>query len=862
MASPIARLPLTTGLHNNLAPAAANSSTSGGVVGVNSSSMKSYGTSMSEPPSSADMTAVPQQVQDTSSAATAESPGTSEGENFKVCIRVRPPLPRELDGRIAFSECVFVESDRSVTISDGSMPLNALDGTGVPPSPSTLEAMMHAESYGNHRFTFDAVYGPESHQEDVYESCAKPAVTSTLAGYNATMIAYGQTGTGKTFTMQGAPRGEMRGIIPRAIEDVFYTIESGGDTKGRFLVRAAYLQIYNEVIYDLLKPERTNLAIREDRRRGVFVEGLSEWVVRSPEAVRLLMDRGAQQRATGATRMNELSSRSHAVFVVVVENARGGQISQQAHGGTNAEDGVSVRVGKLNLVDLAGSERLSLSGAAGQRLEETKRINASLSALGNVISALTDPRGRPHVPYRDSKLTRLLTDSLGGNCKTTMICHVSPALEAFSEGLSTLKFASRAKQIRNEARVNEDLDQKAMLRKMELELRRLRSELSERSNKLVDKRKLLEVEEKRKQAEQDKLRAITELQNMSREILLEKQEKAELEERIKSLQSQLLVGGGAGDQVGAAVGSSRKAADGASSSSPDGGARGGGGGTDAARVRQLVKRENQRVRKEYESKLEALERERLQTEEDRAQIGRYKALLLKQRDIMIALTQRLAERDEHIGTLQVELEAYDERQRRLEDALDEKTVALISLRKAAIELGPNNDLDRAAAAAAADASALAASSKSASEMYRTGSDLSLHMHGATLVRGDSGAEHIPTTSSSSTTTTTHAVPADDGSVLARAASLPAPSLENSALEEENRALKAQAADHAKERAALRAILENKVAGLASNLAEDANMLKSADDGMDADRVESIGREARALQRLVAATVKALSQVDS
>lgn len=152
-----------------------------------------------------------------------------------------------------------------------------------------------------------------------------------------------------------------------------------------------------------------------------------------------------------------------------------------------------MQVGKLNLVDLAGSERVHITGATGKRLEESKSINQSLSALGNVIAALTDKRPRAHIPYRDSKLTRILEDSLGGNCKTTMMCMVSPALDAFAEGVSTLKFANRAKTIRNRAEVNEDADHKTLLRKYEKELKRLRSELHRRSEQLVDKRHLLHV---------------------------------------------------------------------------------------------------------------------------------------------------------------------------------------------------------------------------------------------------------------------------------------------------------------------------------------------------------------------------------
>jgi hypothetical protein len=181
------------------------------------------------------------------------------------------------------------------------------------------------------------------------------------------------------------------------------------------------------------------------------------------------MQRGAQVRATASTKMNDVSSRSHAVFIMIVEqmnNATGETVNKQ------------IRVGKLNLVDLAGSERVRVTGATGKRLEECKKINQSLSALGNVIAALTDPRQtRNHIPYRDSKLTRLLEDSLGGNCKTTMMAMISPAYDSFAESLSTLKFATRAKKVKNEARINEDLDHRALLRKYELELKKLREEL-------------------------------------------------------------------------------------------------------------------------------------------------------------------------------------------------------------------------------------------------------------------------------------------------------------------------------------------------------------------------------------------------
>ena len=480
--------------------------------------------------------------------------------------------------------------------------------------------------------------------------------------------------------MEGFNSNDERGIIPRAIEQIFRHIQTSVSPRMRFLVRASYLQIYNEVISDLLKPERSNLLIREDKKKGVFVEGLSEWVVRSPAEIYGLMERGGAMRATGSTKMNELSSRSHAVFIIIAEQSEttyldeaGNEMSveefhrlvkSRAHGenglkALEANVRQSFKVGKLNLVDLAGSERVRLTGATGQRLEESKKINQSLSALGNVIAALTDPRGRQHIPYRDSKLTRILEDSLGGNCKTTMMAMISPALEAFVESLSTLKFANRAKNIKNEARINEDLDQKSLLRRYERELKRLRAELEERSRNVVDQRRLLEMDEQRRRAEEDKMAAIRALEARSKEFMREKQEKKRLEERITMLQSQVIMGGADKTNIG--------------------------NWQEVPAFRNALKEHQERIRAEYDSRLAELEKERETIEEEKAQVDRYKQLLLKQRDIMILLTQRLNERDEQIMALQDELDAYDRHQRELEEKLDEKTAALIHLQRVSME---------------------------------------------------------------------------------------------------------------------------------------------------------------------------------
>ncbi|EGZ30468.1 hypothetical protein PHYSODRAFT_472620 [Phytophthora sojae] len=638
------------------------------------------------------------------------------GSNFKVVIRVRPPLPRELHGDRPFQNVINVDQQGHVlTVSEN---LGALAFGGGSSGNGDSESSTPG-AYGSHVFSFDHVYDQQCTQSTVYENTAKAVVESSLEGYNATIFAYGQTGTGKTYTMEGFNSGsgsvEERGIIPRAIEQIFCHIQANVSARCRFLVRASYLQIYNESISDLLKPERTNLTIREDRRRGVFVEGLSEWVVRSPEEIYGLMERGGAMRATGSTKMNELSSRSHAVFIIIAEqsktsyvDSKGNDVApeefmalvnayQARHGGGNAQanggngkasgganganaNGTaalhpkleamvrqSFKVGKLNLVDLAGSERVRLSGATGQRLEESKKINQSLSALGNVISALTDARGRQHIPYRDSKLTRILEDSLGGNCKTTMMAMISPALEAMTESLSTLKFANRAKHIKNEARVNEDLDQKSLLRKYERELKRLRAELEERSRNVVDKRRLLELDEQRRRAEEDKMAAIRALEERSREFMREKEEKKRLEQRISALTSQMLMS------------NQRRL-------TPTGGlGEGEALNVEDPLIRDAIKEHQDRIRQEYECRLADLEKERETIEEEKAQVDRYKQLLLKQRDIMIALTQRLNERDEQITALQDELDAYDRHQKELEEKLDEKTAHLIHLQRVAME---------------------------------------------------------------------------------------------------------------------------------------------------------------------------------
>uniref|UniRef100_A0A3Q3MA17 Kinesin-like protein n=1 Tax=Mastacembelus armatus TaxID=205130 RepID=A0A3Q3MA17_9TELE len=319
-------------------------------------------------------------------------------------------------------------------------------------------------------FTFDSVYDWNSKQIDLYDETFRPLVESVLLGFNGTIFAYGQTGTGKTYTMEGVRNDpERRGVIPNSFEHIFTHISRSQNQQ--YLIRASYLEIYQEEIRDLLsKDQSRRLELRERPDTGVYVKDLSSFVTKSVREIEHVMNVGNQNRSVGATNMNEHSSRSHAIFVITVECSELG-VDGENH----------IRVGKLNLVDLAGSERQTKTGAQGERLKEATKINLSLSALGNVISALVDGRSS-HIPYRDSKLTRLLQDSLGGNARTVMVANIGPASYNVEETLTTLRYANRAKNIKNKPRINED-PKDALLREFQEEIARLKEQLQKRSGK-------------------------------------------------------------------------------------------------------------------------------------------------------------------------------------------------------------------------------------------------------------------------------------------------------------------------------------------------------------------------------------------
>uniref|UniRef100_A0A8D0L315 Kinesin-like protein n=1 Tax=Sphenodon punctatus TaxID=8508 RepID=A0A8D0L315_SPHPU len=316
-------------------------------------------------------------------------------------------------------------------------------------------------------FTFDAVYDASSKQADLYDETVRPLIDSVLQGFNGTLFAYGQTGTGKTYTMQGIwADPEKRGVIPNSFEHIFTHISRSQNQQ--YLFRASYLEIYQEEIRDLLaKDQNKKLELKENPETGVYIKDLSSFVTKNVKEIEHVMNLGNQTRSVGSTNMNEYSSRSHAIFVITVECSEVGP---------DGED--HIRVGKLNLVDLAGSERQSKMGTHGERPKEASKINLSLSALGNVISALVDGKST-HIPYRDSKLTRLLQDSLGGNAKTIMVATLGPASHSYDESLSTLRFANRAKNIKNKPRVNED-PKDTLLREFQEEITRLKAQLEKR----------------------------------------------------------------------------------------------------------------------------------------------------------------------------------------------------------------------------------------------------------------------------------------------------------------------------------------------------------------------------------------------
>lgn len=315
------------------------------------------------------------------------------------------------------------------------------------------------------KFSYDYIFESDSSQLEVYEYSAKPIVEAVMEGFNGTVFAYGQTSSGKTFTMTGNNlEDDSMGIIPRMVHSVFLKI-SESDPWIEYSVKVSFFEIYMEKLRDLLDPSKVHLKIHEDRNKGIFISELTEKYVSNKEEVFNLMKQGLDNRVVGTTNMNQQSSRSHSLFSIVISQ-------------TNKKDYIS-KTGKFYLVDLAGSEKVSKTSAVGLRLEEAKNINKSLTMLGLVIYSLTDGKST-HIPYRDSKLTRVLQDSLGGNSKTSLIITCSPSVYNDSETLSTLRFGARAKCIKNKPRINREFT----IAELKVMLIRCREEIEKKDRKI------------------------------------------------------------------------------------------------------------------------------------------------------------------------------------------------------------------------------------------------------------------------------------------------------------------------------------------------------------------------------------------
>ncbi|KAL7422520.1 Kinesin-related motor protein [Cryptotrichosporon argae] len=382
----------------------------------------------------------------------------------------------------------------SPVITTTGGPLSKAITIETTPMVGGVPAFTTASSYGGSHapstrtYPFDKVFGPEADQTMVFREVVESMLDEVLAGYNCTIFAYGQTGTGKTYTMQGdvgltplqAPSTEA-GIIPRVLHRLFHLLNSSPNSE--YSVKCSYIELYNEELRDLLAPEYKEstsqpmalssggrdaggLKIYEDgSKKGVMIQGLEETGVRNLKEGLALLNRGSQRRQVAETKMNTESSRSHSIFTLTVH------VKETSVAGN--ED--MLRIGKFNLVDLAGSEAIGRSGAQDKRAREAGMINQSLLTLGRVISALVE-KGN-HIPYRESKLTRLLQDSLGGRTKTCIVATVSPTRSNMEETISTLDYAIRARSIRNKPEVNAHLTKAGLLKEYIGDIERLKAEL-------------------------------------------------------------------------------------------------------------------------------------------------------------------------------------------------------------------------------------------------------------------------------------------------------------------------------------------------------------------------------------------------
>ena len=364
-------------------------------------------------------------------------------ENFKVYIRIRPFLEREIQRGSTFPITDVTESDKNLKIYEFMVP-------NLKNSKEIQKMLKNPKYYNIHNFKYDLIFDDKHNQKKIFNSTTESLITKFLNGYNASILAYGQTGTGKTYTMEGEKDNE--GLIYQTIKDVLTHME--GRSKKSFKLTASYIQVYNENLSDLLKKKNSKVLLRDLKIKkgdgGIYVENLRKVEIDSVEKAYEIINIGSKNRVSAITKMNIFSSRSHAVFMLNLEQY---------------EKGVKI-ISKLNLVDLAGSERIKLSGVKGLRLSECKNINKSLSELSNVILKLST-KNQKFINYRNSKLTRLLEDCLGGNSFTSFIGTISPDHDSLPETLTTLKFASRARNIKSTVSINKIEKGKGHLKMLE-----------------------------------------------------------------------------------------------------------------------------------------------------------------------------------------------------------------------------------------------------------------------------------------------------------------------------------------------------------------------------------------------------------
>ncbi|CAD6243285.1 GSCOCG00013021001-RA-CDS [Cotesia congregata] len=378
--------------------------------------------------------------------------------SVKVAVRVRPFNNREI---LREAQCIIEMAGNTTSIVNPKAP------------PNTKEAIK-SFNYDYSYHSMDPNDDNYSSQIMVYKDIGEEMLLHAFEGYNVCIFAYGQTGAGKSYTMMGKQEEGQEGIIPQICKDLFRKIGKNSSDTLKHSVEVSYMEIYCERVRDLLNPKnKGNLRVREHPLLGPYVEDLSKLAVMSYEDIHDLIDEGNKARTVAATNMNETSSRSHAVFTIF--------FTQQKYDPTTGL--ATEKVSKISLVDLAGSERADSTGAKGTRLKEGANINKSLTTLGKVISALAEiatkkKKKAEFIPYRDSVLTWLLRENLGGNSKTAMIAAVSPADINYDETLSTLRYADRAKQIVCKAVVNEDANAK-LIRELKEEIQKLRELLKQ-----------------------------------------------------------------------------------------------------------------------------------------------------------------------------------------------------------------------------------------------------------------------------------------------------------------------------------------------------------------------------------------------